>query len=126
MKKRSKRGLKEGDKGYLQSASESDSAMEDSGDESASEDESLGSELTDIKDAIESLTTDSNENGLKWLKTCFDDEKEDREGDSEDAEDVPILPMTEDCILAMERSSFTNFLRLLQLVPPNDQVLLLR
>ena len=125
MKKKVRRGLKEEDPG---SASETDSAMEDSssGEESKSDDDEhldVSNNLSNAKEIIETLSVEGgNETPLKWLKKCFDDEKEDREEDS-DFQDVPILPMTEECIVAMERTSFTNFLKFLQLTPPNDQVI---
>ena len=112
MTKRTRKGLKEGDPGYLENASESDSAMESSSDES---DVEMENDISNSKEIIDNLTNDENEAALKWLKTCFENEKEDREEDSEEPEDVPILPMTEDCIVAMERSSFTKFLNFLQL-----------
>ena len=129
MKKKVRRGLKEGDPGFLKSASDTDSAMEDSssGEESKSDDDDerveVSNDLSNAKEIIEALSLEGgNETPLKWLQKCFDDEKEDREEDS-DFQDVPILPMTEECIVAMERTSFTNFLKFLQLTPPNDQVI---
>ena len=79
MKKKVRRGLKEEDPG---SASETDSAMEDSssGEESKSDDDEhldVSNNLSNAKEIIETLSVEGgNETPLKWLKKCFDDEKE--------------------------------------------------
>ena len=95
MRKKIRRGLKEGDAGYLENASETDSAMEDSssgsddgGDESDDENDnsaqSDGEEPSneasnESKSILEALSKDENIlPALKWLKTCLDDELEDR------------------------------------------------
>jgi hypothetical protein len=130
MKKRVRRGgLKEGDAGYLEAASESDSALEDSGSESDQSSDAEGEEPSSSDQgssfsavAEKVLSDEGCKPALTWLKSCFDSEIKDREeDDDEDAEDVPILPMTEECILAMEKDIFLALIKKLQLVAPNEQ-----
>ena len=89
MKKRAGRrgGLKEGDPGYLQSASETDSALEDSESEAESEDDNDTGSWKSIVDTVQS--DPALKPALLWLKTCLQNEKEDREND-QDVEDVPL------------------------------------
>ena len=113
--------MKEGDPGYLKSASESDSALDDSTEYDTIDSDS--DESPDIQEkvrqkAMEVSQDDTAKAGLLWLKSCLEDELEDRE---EEDEAVPIVPITEDCILAMERPSFISVLELIELSPPNDQ-----
>ena len=130
MKKKIRRGLKEGDAGYLQNASDSDSALEDSGSESGEADtEDTDNEASDdglineIKEMIEDLKQEGGNllAALEWLKSCLDDEKADREDDDEDLEDVPLVPIGEECTSAMEDSKFTRLLKMIQMTAPNDQ-----
>lgn len=126
-KKRTQRRLKEGDPGYLKSASESDSALDDSTEydtyESGSDDEQ-----EDLQESIRTKALDASQNpvckpGIRWLKSCLDDELEDRDTieDEDENEPVPIVPITEECILAMDCSAFLSILALIGLSPPNEQ-----
>merc|ERR1739844_492054 len=89
MRKKVRRGLKEGDAGYLENASETDSAMEDSssdegGNESddeednsaqSADEESSNETSNESKSILEALfKEESLLPALKWLKTCLDDE----------------------------------------------------
>jgi hypothetical protein len=48
------------------------------------------------------------------------DEAEDRETENcDDDEGVPILPLAEDCILAMEKEPFLKVMRMLEIAPPS-------
>merc|ERR1711971_430669 len=131
MKKRVRRGMKEGDAGYLEKASESDSAMEDSSsddEEEASDggnDNNSGGESfdeTELKSTLEAISKDENLlPALKWLKTCLNDEKEDREEDDENIADMPLVPILEECTSAMELPDFVKLLSVTKLSAPNDQ-----
>ena len=121
-KKRTRRTLKEGDPGYLKSASESDSALDDSTEYDTIDSDS-DQDSPDPQDKVRQKAMEVSQDamakaGLMWLKSCLEDELEDRE---EEDEAVPIVPITEDCILAMERPSFISVLELIDLSPPNDQ-----
>ena len=124
-KKRTKRTLKEGEPGYLKSASESDSALDDSTEEydTVESDSDDSDTLQNHQENIRSKGLDVSQDdvakpGLLWLKSCLEDELEDRD---EEDEAVPIVPITEECILAMERPAFVAILKLMDLSPPNDQ-----
>jgi len=53
------------------------------------------------------------------LKNSLSDEAEDRETeDCDDNEGVPVLPLAEDCIMAMEKEPFLNVMRMLEIAPP--------
>ena len=107
MRKRVRRGLKEGDPGYLKSASETDSAMEDSGSDSGSEegdDEADGDDNAaeidgDVKLILEELSKEASlQPALKWLKTSLNDEMEDRmEDDDENIIAVSLVPIFQAC-----------------------------
>merc|ERR1712008_539301 len=123
MKKKIRRGLKEGDAGYLEKASGSDSAMEDSSSDddeadnnqaSDGNDNNSGAESfdeTELKSTLEAISKDETLlPALKWLKTCLNDEKEDREEDDENIADMPLVPILEECTSAMELPDFVNLL----------------
>merc|ERR1719193_3025822 len=99
---------KEGEEGFLQRASDVDSALEDS---SSGDEEESGSDDDDAEDR-EAASTPSSSTGslvsslqglqdgevssLAWVADRFDEEAADREEeDDEDAEDVPIVPIEE-------------------------------
>ena len=96
---------KEGEEGFLQRASDVDSALEDSSsgdeDESGSDDDedqeaastpssSSGSLVSSLQDL-----QDGKVSSLAWVADRFDEEAADREDEDEDAEDVPIVPIEE-------------------------------
>ena len=124
-KKRTQRGLKEGDPGYLKSASESDSALDDSTEYDTYESDEEGSE--DFQESIRTKALEVSRDpvakpGILWLKSCLEDELEDRDNEEdEENEPVPIVPITENCILAMECPAFLSILQLIGLASPNDQ-----
>ena len=124
-KKRTQRGLKEGDPGYLKSASESDSALDDSTEYDTYESDEEGSE--DFQESIRTKALEVSRDpvakpGILWLKSCLEDELEDRDNEeNEENEPVPIVPITENCILAMECPAFLSILQLIGLASPNDQ-----
>merc|ERR1740129_148577 len=134
MKKRVRRGMKEGDAGYLEKASESDSAMEDSSSDDDDEadnnqasddngnDGGESFDETELKSTLEAISKDENLlPALKWLKTCLNDEKEDREEDDENIADMPLVPILEECTSAMELPDFVKLLSVTKLSAPNDQ-----
>ena len=135
MKKKIRRGLKEGDAGYLEKASGSDSAMEDSSSDDDEADNNQASDggndnnsggesfdETELKSTLEAISKDENLlPALKWLKTCLNDEKEDREEDDENIADMPLVPILEECTSAMELPDFVKLLSVTKLSAPNDQ-----
>merc|ERR1740129_362736 len=135
MKKKVRRGMKEGDAGYLEKASESDSAMEDSSSDDDEADNNQASDggndnnsggesfdETELKSTLEAISKDENLlPALKWLKTCLNDEKEDREEDDENIADMPLVPILEECTSAMELPDFVKLLSVTKLSAPNDQ-----
>jgi hypothetical protein len=51
------------------------------------------------------------------------DEADDREAEDFDGDEgVPILPLTEDCILAMEKETFLKLMKLLEIAPPGIEI----
>ena len=121
--------MKEGDPGYLKSASETDSAMEDSGSDSSSDegddeaDDNAAEIDGDVKSTLEALSKEASiQPALEWLKTSLKDEMEDRmEDDDENITDVPLVPIAEACTSAMEVPNFVKLLSILSLSAPNDQ-----
>ena len=82
--KRTKRTLKEGEPGYLKSASESDSALDDSTEEydTVESDSDDSDTLQNHQENIRSKGLDVSQDdvakpGLLWLKSCLEDELED-------------------------------------------------
>ncbi len=125
MKKKVRRALKEGEPGYLQSASESDSALEDSSSEEEDDESHVAlneSDYDDFKSVLEDISSDREKYtiAIEWLSNCLNDESEDRES-PDDIEDVPIVPLTEECTSAMELSTFGKLLKALEMSAPNDQ-----
>ncbi len=60
---------------------------------------------------------------IEWLKTTLSDEADDREAEDVDGDEgVPILPLTEDCILAMEKEKFLKLMKLLEIAPPGIEI----
>merc|ERR1711981_1138745 len=107
MKKRVRRGgPKEGQPGYLQSASETDSALEDSGTESDDDDNDTAHAGWDA--IVDNVREDQTlKPALNWLKNCMESEKEDREADDEEPTDVPVVPLADECVAAMDSDKFT-------------------
>ena len=95
---------KEGEAGFLERASDVDSALEDSSsgeeDESGSDDDDGGQQAA-IPSSTGSLVSslqglqDGEVSSLAWVADRFDEEAADREDEEEDAEDVPIVPIEE-------------------------------
>ena len=69
---------------------------------------------TELKSTLEAISKDENLlPALKWLKTCLNDEKEDREEDDENIADMPLV------IFERPMSTFgCTFLSFFPLVPP--------
>ena len=94
---------KEGEEGFLQRASDADSALEDSssGEESGSDDDDDREAATPSTGQTGSLVSslqgleDGEVSSLAWVADRFDEEAADREDEEEDAEDVPIVPIEE-------------------------------
>ena len=95
---------KEGEEGFLQRASDADSALEDS----SSGEEQSGSDADEDREAATPSTgqtgslvsslqglEDGEVSSLAWVADRFDEEAADREDEEEDAEDVPIVPIEE-------------------------------
>merc|ERR1711913_263201 len=89
---------KEGEKGYLANKSDSDSAMEDS---------SEGSEEDDGGSSDDGESGSSDEGDAVGGE--MEDEAEER--DKEEAEDVPLLPLVEHTIQAVESDEFQKLLQ---------------
>ena len=77
---------------------------------------------TELKSTLDAISKDENLlPALKWLKTCLNDEKEDREEDDENIADMPLVPILEECTSAMELPDFVKLLSVTKLSAPNDQ-----
>ena len=61
---------------------------------------------------VEELTSENRIFGLSWLENNLHKEMKDRENSSEEFEDIPLVPTSTDCFVALERQSFTNLLTL--------------
>ena len=103
-KKRRGHKPKEGEEGFLQRASDVDSALEDSSsgeEESGSDDEDQDDVPPSSSGAAVSLVSsiqglqDGEVSSLAWVADKFEEEAIDREDEEEDAEDVPIVPLEE-------------------------------
>ena len=119
--------------------SESDSALESSSDESEignntkipsmqkpsnsdNEPSVKGVQLmkidrNEVIETIKKLRIDMQP-ALSWLLETFEEAIENRE--EEDDTIVPLLSLTDECTIAMENPTFQNFLRILQILPPNN------
>ena len=95
---------KEGEEGFLQRASDADSALEDSSsgeEQSGSDDDEDREAETPSSGPTGSLVSslqgleDDEVSSLAWVADRFDEEAADREDEEEDAEDVPIVPIEE-------------------------------
>ena len=122
---------KEGEAGFLQRASDVDSALEDSSsgeEESGSDDEEdqadnspsysssaqTGSLLSRLEGLMEGEVT-----SLTWVADKFEEEAADRAHDSdEDAEDVPIVPLEESVQASLALPQVTSVLESVGLTEP--------
>ena len=121
---------KEGEAGFLQRASDVDSALEDSSsgeEESGSDDEEdqadnspsysssaqTGSLLSRLEGLMEGEVT-----SLAWVADKFEEEAADRADDSEDAEDVPIVPLEESVQASFALPQVTSVLESVGLTKP--------
>ena len=96
---------KEGEEGFLQRASDVDSALEDSssGEESESDNDDDEDDAGSGPSPRQNVSLVSSLQGLEdgevpclaWVADRFDEEAADREDEDEDAEDVPIVPIEE-------------------------------
>ena len=56
---------------------------------------------------------------VEWLKSSLSEEGDDRETEEVDGDEgVAVLPLTEECIMAMEKEQFLHVMRLLEIAPP--------
>ena len=56
---------------------------------------------------------------IEWLKSSLSEEGDDRETEEVDGDEgVAVLPLTEECIMAMEKEQFLQVMRLLEIAPP--------
>lgn len=61
-------------------------------------------------------------NALEWIKECIDDLVDDIENDpDDDDEGVPIVPIMESSVSAMENEKFLYLLRAFGFVEPADE-----
>ena len=120
---------KEGEAGFLQRASDVDSALEDSssGEESVTDDEEdqadyspsyssaqTGSLLSKLESLMEGEVT-----SLAWVADKFEEEAADRADNSdEDAEDVPIVPLEESVQASLALPQVTSVLESVGLTKP--------
>merc|ERR1711962_908889 len=105
------------------SSSGSNDGGDGSDDENDNSAQSDGEEPSnESKSILEALSKDENIlPALKWLKTCLDDELEDRRTEDDDIEDVPLVPILGECTSAMEVPNFVKLLSMIKLSAPNDQ-----
>ncbi|XP_069688768.1 protein timeless homolog [Periplaneta americana] len=57
---------------------------------------------------------------LLWISSSMEEVAEDRDTE-EDEEGIPLLPLTEDAMNAMDNPQFLNLLKALSIVPPSDE-----
>ena len=119
---------KEGEEGFLQRASDVDSALEDSSsgeEESGSDDEDQDDVSPSSSGAAVSLVSsiqglqDGEVSSLAWVADKFEEEAADRADDSdEDAEDVPIVPLEESVQASLALPQVTSVLESVGLTEP--------
>ena len=62
---------------------------------------------------------------VEWLKSSLSEEGDDRETEEADGDEgVAVLPLTEECIMAMEKEQFLQVMRLLEIAPPGTFIFL--
>ena len=117
---------KEGEAGFLQRASDVDSALEDS---SSEEEESGGDDEEDNSPSYSSAQTGSllskleglmegEVTSLTWVADKFEEEAADRADSDEDAEDVPIVPLEESVQASLALPQVTSVLESVGLTEP--------
>jgi len=116
---------KEGEAGYLNNKSDSDSALNSSSEEEdASSEEEIAVNMVedsssaglDLGDALRNLDGE-NKATLTWLGETLNEEGDDRRMDF-DGEDVPLVAVYEDHLLALAREEMCVVLASLGLCPP--------
>ena len=120
VKKRNRRP-KEGEAGFLDTKSDSDSALEDSSsedeDESEEEQEFPSTHQLSVKEALEKLNGEE-EAILKWLADKLKEEGEDRNDDDFDGEDVSLVTLEESIQVSMSKEPVINLMTSLGLCAP--------
>jgi hypothetical protein len=59
---------------------------------------------------------------LRWVSSSLQEVADDREADGEGEEDtIPLVPLSEEAMTAMENPQFLKLLTALNLVPPSDE-----
>ena len=120
--KKRNRKPKEGEAGFLNSRSDSDSALEDSSSEgeSNSDSEEEHSEPTNqvgLREALEKVAGQSKT--LLWLAETLKEEAEDREEDFE-GEDVPLVTVDQEIQGSLGEGDVMEFLSILGLCSPSQ------
>ena len=123
-KKRNRRA-KEGEAGFLNTKSDSDSALDSSSEEEDAEESGSDAEtnvasapVLTVKEALQRLEGEE-ERTLKWLSDTLLEESKDRSEDF-DGEDVPLVTVDADIQTALSKSSVTDLLSGLGLCPPSQ------
>ena len=122
-KKRNRRA-KEGEAGFLNTKSDSDSALDSSSEEEAEESgpeeqtSSTSAPVLSVKEALQRLEGEE-ERTMKWLSDTLLEESKDRSEDF-DGEDVPLVTVDADIQAALSKSSVTDLLSSLGLCPPSQ------
>lgn len=57
---------------------------------------------------------------LDWVRSCFDEEIADRENSTDEPQPVPLLPLSEEAIVAVDEPVFLNVLTALGLSSPTE------
>ena len=124
VKKRNRRP-KEGEAGYLDNKSDSDSALNDSSseeDDDESEDdatEHIVNNQKSLQEALESLDGEESKT-LKWLAETLLEESKDRADDDFDGEDVPLVTVDTDIQDSMTKQSVLEVFSSLGLCAPSQ------
>ncbi|XP_071443997.1 uncharacterized G-patch domain protein DDB_G0278987-like [Hetaerina americana] len=71
---------------------------------------------TEVVDVVKKAISSGFSNALEWLVECLEEAAED-----EEEEAVPLLPISEDAIVAMEDANFLKVLKILGIVEPNEE-----
>ena len=121
-KKRNRR-LKEGEAGFLNTRSDTDSALdsssdEESGSEAEDETDKAAAPVISVKEALQRLVGEEDKT-LKWLSDTLLEESKDR-GEDFEGEDVPLVTADAEIQTALSKSSVTDLLSSLGLCLPSQ------
>ncbi|KAJ9574814.1 hypothetical protein L9F63_008013, partial [Diploptera punctata] len=75
---------------------------------------------TELTNLLIQVTSAGMSEALQWLCSCLEEVADDRETDG-DEENIPLLPLTEETMTAMDNSQFQELLRATGISPPFDE-----